>query len=104
MPTKAEFQELIDNCTWTWYSIEGKRGYIVTSNKNGNCIFLPAAGFRNTTELVAGDERGAYWTSTHNEKWANYVHHVELDSNEYLFVPLGPCFGLTIRPVISLPK
>jgi clan AA aspartic protease (TIGR02281 family) len=101
MPTKAEFQELIDNCTWTWYSIEGKRGYIVTSNKNGNCIFLPAAGFRNTTELVAGDERGAYWTSTHHEKWANYVNHVELDSNEYLFVPLGPCFGLTIRPVLS---
>jgi clan AA aspartic protease (TIGR02281 family) len=104
MPTKAEFQELIDNCTWTWYSIEGKRGYIVTSNKNGNCIFLPAAGFRNTTELVAGDERGAYWTSTHHEKWANYVHRAELASDEYLLVTLGPCFGLTIRPVLSLPK
>ena len=42
MPTKEEFQSLIDNCTWTWDKT--KNGMIVTST-NGNSIFLPVAGY-----------------------------------------------------------
>ena len=42
IPTKAEFDELIDNCTWTWSSINGVYGYEVKSNTNGNSIFLPS--------------------------------------------------------------
>ena len=41
MPTNAEFQELIDKCTWTWTTVNGKEGYKVTSKQNGNIIFLP---------------------------------------------------------------
>ena len=47
MPTKDELQELKDNCTWTWDSINGMKGYRVTSNMPGytdRSIFLPAAG------------------------------------------------------------
>ena len=45
IPTKAEFDELIDNCTWTWSSINGVYGYEVKSNTNGNSIFLPSVGY-----------------------------------------------------------
>ena len=46
LPTKAECQELIDNCTWTLTTYNGKKGYKVVSKKNNNSIFLPAAGGR----------------------------------------------------------
>ena len=46
MPTDAEWQELIDNCIWTWITINKVEGYKVQSKKTGytdNWIFLPAA-------------------------------------------------------------
>lgn len=39
------FQELIDKCTWTWTTLNGKKGYNV-KGQNGNTIFFPAAGFK----------------------------------------------------------
>ena len=44
MPSSAEWEELIENCTWTWTTQNGVNGYRVTSKINGNSIFLPAAG------------------------------------------------------------
>jgi hypothetical protein len=44
MPTRAEQDELRNNCTWTWTTQNGVNGYKVTGT-NGNSIFLPAAGY-----------------------------------------------------------
>ncbi len=63
LPTKTEFEELINNCTWTWTSQGGHNGYIVTG-KNGNSIFLPAAGWRGGSSLRYAGEYGYYWSST----------------------------------------
>ena len=44
MPTTKEMKELIENCTWTWASVKGEIGYLITSNKPGytdRSIFLP---------------------------------------------------------------
>lgn len=46
MPTYDDWQELIVNCTWTWTTENGVNGQKVTSNSNGNYIFLPAASHR----------------------------------------------------------
>ena len=62
MPTKVEFEELINNCTWTWTSEGGNNGYRVTG-PNGNSIFFPAAGRRDGTSLYYGSY-GLYWSST----------------------------------------
>ena len=67
MPTVKEFQELIDNCTWTWTTMNGVNGYKVTSKKSGyssRSIFLPAAGRRYDTSLDYAGERGTYWSSS----------------------------------------
>lgn len=45
MPTKREMKELLKKCTWTWTSVNHKKGYKVTSKLNGNSIFLPAASY-----------------------------------------------------------
>ena len=99
MPTKAEYQELIDNCTWTWTTYAGKEGFVVTSKKNGNSIFLPAAGFKNDTALIGAGERSVYWSSTHHESYASYVYKLDLSCDVKEIGPLGPFFGLTVRPV-----
>ena len=65
MPTMAEQQELIDNCTWTWtanYNSTGVKGYIVTSNTNSNSIFLPAAGYIYDASLNEAGSGGYYWS------------------------------------------
>ena len=40
MPTRAEQEELRNNCTWTWTTQNAVNGYKVTSKTNGNSIFL----------------------------------------------------------------
>lgn len=66
MPTQEQLQELIDNCTWTWTTRNGKNGYEV-KGKNGNSIFLPAAGYRSETSIEDVDFSGYYWSSSLNE-------------------------------------
>ena len=64
MPTKAEFDELINNCTLQWTTQNGVAGTCFTSQKNGNSIFLPATGYRLFTETHFAGESGKYWSST----------------------------------------
>ena len=64
MPTYEECKELIDSCTWTWTTVNEVNGYTVTSNKNGNSIFLPAAGWREGKELKDVGDSGNYWSSS----------------------------------------
>lgn len=67
LPTKAEFDELIDNCTWAMPSQNGKNGYKVTSKKNGNSIFLPAAGWRYGAQSYDQGSGGYFWSATLGE-------------------------------------
>ena len=67
MPTKAEQDELRSNCTWTWTTMNGINGYLVTSNREGytdRSIFLPAAGYRGDSLLSDVGSLGYYWSSS----------------------------------------
>ena len=64
MPTKAEFEELLNNCNWEWTSQGEVSGYKVTSKKNGTSIFFPAAGVCYGTSLSFDGIGGYYWSST----------------------------------------
>ena len=61
MPTYDEQKELRNNCTWTWTTQNGTRGYKVTG-PNGNSIFLPAAGYRDDSNLYRVGSYGCYWS------------------------------------------
>ena len=63
MPTFAEMNELLNNCTWEQTSEGGHKGYLVTGT-NGNSIFLPLGGAKDESETLSEDEIGYYWTST----------------------------------------
>lgn len=63
MPTKAEFEELNNECTQTWVTKNGVKGYEVTG-PNGNSIFLPAAGHCYDVRIFDKGSKGRYWSST----------------------------------------
>ena len=64
MPTKEQFDELQNECTWTPMTIGDVNGYEV-EGPNGNTIFLPETGWRIDDMLLDG---GAYWTRSANSE------------------------------------
>ena len=103
MATDAEWTELRTNCTWTWtddYNGTGVAGRIVTSNINGNSIFLPAAGSRNDESLGDAGYYGRYWSSSLFTGFPDNAWHVSFSSdyvNRDYFYRGG---GLSVRPVL----
>lgn len=63
MPTSEEWEELINNCTWTWTQHDTINGYLVEA-ANGNSIFLPAAGYYYGEKRNNVNMNGYYWSST----------------------------------------
>jgi len=65
MPTRDEFQELIDNCDIDYNATEdGCKGIRLTSRvKQGASIFLPAGGWFQDGSPVSVDGLASYWTS-----------------------------------------
>ncbi len=99
LPTKAEFEELKNNCTWSWTSQGGHNGYKVTG-KNGNSIFLPAAGRKSEKRCVR--KIGRYWTSSpHDSGAALEAYNLRFNSSGYEVYWYQRKDGFSVRPVIS---
>ena len=97
MPTKAEMQELLNYCTWTWAIQNGVKGYKVSSEENGNSIFLPAAGYRDGSSLYDAD-KGYYWCSTPNEDmYRAFCFDFGGGGNGYFWIYRH--YGHSVRPV-----
>lgn len=103
MPTKAEAQELYDNCTWTKETINGIKGYRVTSNIAGytdKSIFFPYAGayYGNTYQ----PDFGTYWTSSLSEYDCTDARNINMGdfANIQNYIEYDPRYeGRPIRPV-----
>ena len=68
MPTDVELTELCEQCTWTWTTQNGVKGFNVTSKSNGNSIFLPAAGYCFGTSFDYVGKQVFYWSRVPNMK------------------------------------
>lgn len=67
MPTKDEFQELLDECEIEYGRYDGVACYKFTG-PNGNEIYLPCAGYyKNSEYLNHNDCYAMIWTSTPSE-------------------------------------
>lgn len=114
LPTKEEFQELIDKCKWEWTRSYSHWGYNVTG-PNGNSIFLPAGGMmRRKTEYVNYESGLYYWTSSckfddperEPKAWSFTSNSDGPDKSKdrYMIISLTPLSiptGRSIRPVTS---
>ena len=101
MPTAAEFQELIDNCTWTWD--DTNKGYTVTRKNSERNIFLPLTGVKEK-ETVGSNDTGCYWSSTRSSDDCNYAYILGFRS-DLIKVESDNALrdvGCAIRPVADL--
>ena len=99
MPTGAEQGELRNNCTWTWTTHNGVKGYKVTSKSNGNSIFLPAAGYRVGTGLSYSGSSGRYWSSSLYGSDSSGAFYLYFSSGGYGWSYGGRYYGFSVRPV-----
>ena len=123
MPTKEEFQELIDHCTWEFTG----NGYRVTSKAkdNKNSIFLPAAGYRYGDKMAGNGNAGYYATGqilgtynfpsmedqlkgvkgsigeTDNMPYMLIFQHGQFENAVNIYNNMSSSFGVSIRPVVK---
>ena len=98
MPTKAEIQALIDNCTWSAFS----SGYTITGKGDyaTNSLFLPAAGCFNyyyETVYGAGTD-GYYWSSSPYDSSKAYRLYFGSGSHSMHYNVRD--FGFSVRAVL----
>ncbi len=108
MPTKAEQDELRNNCTWTWttdYNGTGVKGYIVQSKAagNNNSIFLPASGYCGGTSLDDVGFIGFYWSSSLYEVNSIYAYYLGFNSGYVDWDVSYRDYGRSVRPVYAAP-
>lgn len=98
MPTLDEIKELIDNCTWSWTTLNRVKGYKATG-PNGNSIFFPAAGGRDKG-AIGLDSNGLYWSSTPSKDDSERAYYLWYlcDSGVKIHC-FGRDSGYTVRPV-----
>ena len=100
MPTIDEIQELRDNCTWTWTTQNGVKGYEVKSKKNGNSIFLPAAGYRKGSVLNNAGSWGYFRSSSLYIGYNDYACNLNFDSDRHDKYNYSRRYlGFSVRPV-----
>ncbi len=101
-PTLDQFKELMEKCNWVWVETQEASGYKVTG-RNGNSIFLPAAGkmFMDRENYV--NQKGYYWiqTNSNDYKCVNYLYFDESDI-DLCYEPY--VIRQSIRPVYKEPK
>ena len=104
MPTQAEWQELYNNCTWTWTTQNGINGYKFTSKKAGytdKFIFLPAAGSCRGSDLYNVGSLGFYWSSLLFDYGSDAACGLKFDSDGFRLNGGGNRrLGLSVRPVL----
>ena len=84
MPTSSEFQELIDNTTNAWVTINGVSGRKYTSRTDtSKYIFFPAAGHRSGSSFFQQGSESDIWSSSLSD----------IGPKSALYLGLGPSGG-----------
>ena len=105
LPTKIEIEELRKKCSWIWTSVNGVRGYRITSRVSGytnRSIFLPAAGFIDDWGTKSVGSYGCYWLNSVESSYGmdtSYACSFGIKSEYAKLSCSSRRIGLTVRPV-----
>ena len=102
LPTRAEVEELMNDCYWTFTSVNGVAGYRVSamrSGYSGSYIFIPAAGYKTSSVQQKG-EAGYYWTSDKTD--GEHAAYIGFNADSlFQEPPMEISLGLSVRPVLG---
>ena len=93
MPTQAEWEELLENSTWS--------GTTATSKVNNASIVLPEGDCYTESSIRPFYTGGYYWSST--LRYSQYSYYFRNKNNTQLIDYIGNWVGMSIRPVYD-PK
>ena len=98
-PTKDEFQELIDECEWTWTTLNEQNGFEI-KGRNGKSMFLPAAGYKSIMGKSGVGTTAYYLTST-KEMIDTWILKATSTSKQMIstFITME---DYTIRPILNI--
>ena len=99
-PTKEEWQELLNNTTVSWTTLNGVNGRLFTAS-NGNSLFLPAAGYRWVSSLYDAGSDGDYWSSSLYTDDPVYAWYFYVGSGDQDMSSSGRDNGHSVRAVRS---
>lgn len=104
MPTKEELEELFnqDNCIWKSTTLNDKKGYKITSKKNGASIFFPTDYYRSGFELTTEADCRNYWTSTLDVAECDKAYNTIFSYGGIFYYTINSylrCNGHLVRPV-----
>ena len=102
MPTKAELEALLSNCTVEWTQVNSVNGRKFTGKGAyaSNSVFLPAAGYCYGGDAYDQGGKGYYWSSTPNDSYfARLLYFSSGDQyvSDYSFRD----YGYSVRAVLA---
>lgn len=99
MPSVEQVQELVENCSAQWTTLNGVYGMLFTGS-NGATLFLPVTGERDGSELKYTND-GLYWLRTLKPTYSWSAYHLYVGPRAVNWY--DDCFyrstGLTVRAV-----
>lgn len=101
MPNRYQMDELFENCSYEWITLNGTKGGKFTSKTNGNSIFFPAAGFFDNSSLFSVLSSGCYWNGTPNPVLDYCIFSFPFYDNSFYGTYNWRYRGNPVRPVIS---
>ena len=100
MPTPEQIQELIDNTISTWTTKDGVNGKLFTS-KNGNSIFIPAAGVAWGGSVHVSRSYGCVWSSVLSTVYVSGGQFLNFSSSSVGLGSYGRYVGFSVRGVLG---
>ena len=104
MPTKDDFQELLDNTDSEWvhdYNGTGVGGRKFTSKTNGNSIFIPFSGERLDSSFFFQGTFGNVWSSSLGTSYSANAWYLYFNSGSCYMSYSNRCDGQTVRGVMK---
>lgn len=99
MPTKEQWEELLQHTKNVWTGMGGVTGRLFTAN-NGNSLFLPAVGSRWGGEFRLVGSDGYYQSSSIYTNLPNSTWYLHFDSDHCFMLSYGwRYYGFSVRAV-----
>ena len=102
IPTPSQIQELLDNTTSTWSTLDDVNGRLFTSKKDSSkSIFIPAAGDALGSSVYINGRYGNIWSSMLSTYGVNYGQYLYFNSDAIYPFSLFRFNGSSVRGVIG---
>ncbi len=101
MPTKEQCQELLDNCSHKWTSVNGVRGQKFTSKKTNQSVFFPAVReYVGSSISTSASIACFYWSGTNDTSSSGGAFYFYFyDSGVNVWGDSSRSRGRPVRPV-----